>query len=281
MPTLISTLKKSENFLKQKGISNALFNAEILFANALNCKRIDLYLRYNYNLTDEQLATIRTLLTRRAHNEPLQYIIGEWPFHELSLFVDRRALIPRPETEFLVELLIYFFNKQKYNNIKILDLGTGTGAIALSLAKSFPKSHVTATDISTDALSLAKKNAIKNNISNITFLRSDWYSNINDTFNLIVSNPPYLTHTEWENTQPEIKNFEPKIALVADNDGKSDLIQIIKNSHEFLKEKGVLVLETGDTQHDELLNIASQWFQHSKSIKDQFGRNRFLFFKRS
>ncbi len=279
MSTLLTILKQSEQFLQKKGISNALFNTEILFSSALNCKRIDLYLRYNCTLNEKQLRLIRVLLSRRAHHEPLQYIIGEWPFHELTLNIDKRALIPRQETEFLVEYLIKHFRDKRFYNPRVLDLGTGSGAIALSLAKEFPRSQVVATDNSSDALSLAKENAQKNKIRNITFILSSWYSNINDQFDLIVSNPPYLSEQEWIDTESEVKFYEPKTALVADNDGQADLIKILQNAPKFLQPDGMLVLETGATQHKNLLEHAQSIFYSLEQKNDQFGRDRFLILK--
>lgn len=278
MPALLTILKKAEQFLKKKGISNALFNAEALFAHALMCERIDLYLRYNSTLSNEQLDTIRRLLSRRAHHEPLQYIIGEWPFYEVLLNVDKRALIPRPETEFMVEWAVKYLQNKRFYNPSILDLGTGSGAIALSLAREFPRSQVTAADKSQDALELARENAKKNKLRNLTFVTSRWYSEIYDNFDLIISNPPYLSEEEWEETDPDVKNFEPKIALVADNQGEADLRDIIKDAPKFLKKDGLLLLETGPAQHENLLNFGQKFFNFSKSKKDQFGRNRFLIF---
>lgn len=279
MSTLLTILKQAEQFLKQKGITNALFNAEVLFSCALGCDRIDLYLRHNSALKEEQLKVIRALLTRRAHREPLQYIVGEWPFYELILSLDHRVLIPRPETEFMVEWAIKYFREKRFYNPQVLDLGTGSGAIALSIAKEFPRSKVIAADKSPDALQLASENAKRNKLRNITFVQSTWYSSINGTFDLIISNPPYLSENEWQNVEPEIKNFEPKIALVADNEGIADLIEIIKGAPKFLKPDGILLLETGQSQHDNLLKFANENFDVSQSQKDQFGKDRFLIFQ--
>lgn len=277
MPTLITILKQAEEFLQKKGISNARFDAEVLFTKALGCKRIDLYLRYNSKLNEQQLQRIRVLLTRRALHEPLQYIVEEWPFYELILKINKFTLIPRPETEFLVESLIKRYRNKNLSKLKILDLGTGSGAIALSLAKAFPHLHITATDKNYDALSLAKENAQKNRIKNISFIESNWYSNIHEKFDLIISNPPYLTEKEWEEAQIEIKNFEPKSALVANNNGQEDLLKIINEAPKFLKENGTLVLETGNSQHQSLLTqIYAKLFKTIESLKDQFGQDRFL-----
>ncbi|MDR3274354.1 MAG: peptide chain release factor N(5)-glutamine methyltransferase [Puniceicoccales bacterium] len=280
MSTLIDILKKSEEFLRKKNISNSRFEAECILTKVLGCQRIDLYLRYSAKLSDEQLNGIKILLTRRANREPLQYILGEWPFYDLILTVDGRALIPRPETEELVEILIGKFSKHKNANLSILDLGTGSGAIALSLGKYFRKSHVLATDLSPDALSLAKENAALNMIHNVTFMESDWFSKVSGTFDLIVSNPPYLAEKEWEQSQPEIKNFEPKLALCAENDGKAGLLKVIDQSPRFLKTNGVLALETGKSQHQYLFEFAKEKFQLAESMRDRSLRSRFIVLSR-
>jgi release factor glutamine methyltransferase len=256
MSTLIDILKKTEEFLRKRGITNSRFEAECILAKALGCQRIDLYLRHMVQLGDGQLADIRALLTRRASGEPLQYIFGEWPFHDLTLNIDPRALIPRPETEELVELLPEKFSKYRNASLSILDLGTGSGAIALAVAKYFRRSHVLATDFSENALNLARENATLNSIRSVTFVQSDWYFNVTGAFDLIVSNPPYLSEKEWEHTQPEVKNFEPKSALCAEDSGKADLLKIIDQSAQFLKANGVLALETGESQHRFLFKFA-------------------------
>ncbi len=279
MSTLLTLLKQSEQFLKKKGITNALFSAEVLFAYALGCERIDLYLRYNSTLNEDQLKIIRVLLSRRAHHEPLQYIVGEWSFYELKLLLDKRVLIPRPETEYMVEWVVNYLKNKRFYNPDVLDLGTGSGAIALSIAKEFPHTRVLAADKSSDALQLANENAQKYKLRNVTFVLSRWYSNINDKFDLIISNPPYLSEHEWQETSPEVKNFEPKIALVADNEGVADLSEIIQCAPKFLKPNGILILETGCSQHGKLLEFADKIFSISKSKKDQFGRDRFLMFR--
>ncbi|MDR2720770.1 MAG: peptide chain release factor N(5)-glutamine methyltransferase, partial [Puniceicoccales bacterium] len=248
MSTLIDILKKTEEFLRQKDISNSRFEAECILAKALRCQRIDLYLKHAAKLSDGQLVDVRALLIRRVNREPLQYILGEWPFQDVVLNVDSRVLIPRPETEELVELLIGKFSMYKNVNLSILDLGTGSGAIALTLAKYFRRSRVLASDYSLDALSLARENAALNSIHSVTFVQSDWYTNIVGVFDLIISNPPYLSEKEWEQTQPEIRNFEPKSALCAKDEGKADLLKIIDQSAQFLKANGILALEIGESQ---------------------------------
>jgi release factor glutamine methyltransferase len=276
MPALIDILKKSEKFLRKKGISNARFDSECILTKALGCKRIDLYLNYMANLSDAQLGAIRILLTRRARHEPLQYLLGRWPFYDLMLNVDRRTLIPRPETEELVELLMKKRSKHGDTSLSILDLGTGSGAIALSLAKYFRRARVHAIDISLEALSLARENAAINSIANVTFVQSDWYSNIAGQFDIIVSNPPYLSEAEWEHSQPEIRIFEPKLALVSEDEGNGDIVRIIDQSVKFLRGDGILALETGELRHRALLEFAKTKFHTVESSKDRALKDRFI-----
>jgi release factor glutamine methyltransferase len=227
-------------------------------------------------LNDRQLDAIRVLLTCRAKREPLQYIMGEWPFHELTINVDKRALIPRPETEELAEILIKKFSTHKNAALDILELGTGSGALALTLAKYFLRSRVCASDCSRAALSLARENGARNMTRNVVFVESDWFSSIAGAFDLIVSNPPYLSEEEWAQTQPEIKFFEPKAALCAADGGKADLLKIIDQAPKFLKPNGVLALETGEAHHQATFEFAKERFQFSESLKDQSLRSRFL-----
>lgn len=176
MESLLELLKKTEAFFEKKGIEKPRLEAELLFAHALELKRLDLYLQYDRPMTEELMNKVRPLVARRGKREPLQYILGKHEFYDLQLKVDRRALIPRQETEELVELLCQRIKEP----VKVLDMGTGTGAIALALAKNLPEgSEVTAVDLSKDALALAKENADALGLADkVTFLRSDWFTSL-------------------------------------------------------------------------------------------------------
>ncbi|MGJ8649025.1 MAG: peptide chain release factor N(5)-glutamine methyltransferase [Opitutaceae bacterium] len=271
--------ERTEAFFKEKGVPNAKLDADILIAHSLGLKRLDLYLDLDRPLTESQLAELRPLVKRRANREPLQYILGTVEFCDLQLKVDARALIPRPETEELVELIVEAYKKKPAPK-RILDLGTGTGALALSLAHKFPDAEVVAVDVSPEALALAQENVDALDVSERVTLRSgSWFEPIEagEQFDLIVSNPPYLTEHEMTTAEPEVVTFEPNSALVSGADGLEDLRKILEGVSAHLNKGGLLAMETGIAQHTELDALASASDLHSESHHDMSGRPRFYF----
>ena len=215
MLTVLEIIKRTTDFLEKRGVESPRLNAELLIGHALALKRMQLYLQFERPLTETELEKIRPLVKRRGNREPVQYILGETEFSGLKLKVDRRALIPRPETEYLIELIM---KRLPEAPATILDLGTGSGAIALALAKAYPGASVTAVDKSIDALALARENAVACGLNErVRFLESDWFSSIaeNEQFQLIVANPPYLSDQEMNEAPPEVREFEPAMALSA------------------------------------------------------------------
>lgn len=280
MQSVIEILNKCEEFFAKKGVPNPKIDAQLLLAKAMKCKRLDLFLRFDEPLKKEVLDEFREDAKRRAKREPLQHILGSVDFCGLNLKCDARALIPRPETEELCDLLI---SRLKNNPPKkILDLGTGSGAIILSLKKAFPNAECTACDISEEPLSLAKENAELANL-NVKFEVSDWFENICGKFDLIVSNPPYLTEAEVLNAEAEVRQFDPPAALSSPDEGAEDLRNIIKESPEFLEKNGILALECG-IAHPAMLkdeNRENKNFSNIEIIKDFSGRDRFLILTRA
>ena len=281
MNSLLDLLKKSTEFLAKKGIGNARLQSELIFAGTLGCRRLDLYLQFERPLTQAQTDVLRERIVRRARREPVQYIVGETDFRTLTLKCDSRALIPRPETE---ELVGYALEKLAAGTpVRVLDLGTGTGAIALAVAAERLGTHVIAADISTDALALARENFTlnfekKGVPADVEFLRSNWFENIAGTFDAIISNPPYLTDAEWESAEPEVREREPRNALVAENDGLADLEKILRGARERLAPGGFVALETGIAHHARLEEIARNCgFAETKSVADLSDRPRFFF----
>ena len=261
-------------FFERKEIDSAKLTAELLVAHVLKCKRIDVFLNYDKILTEQQISELRKLSNRRAMREPLQYIIGEVDFCGNKLITCKDVLIPRPETE---ELVYKVFDKVQKNS-KILDLGTGTGAIAISLAKLLPDANIIAIDKNPKAISVATKNAEINNVKNVTFLYSNWFSEIHEQFDCIVSNPPYLSENEWLTAAPEVKNFEPKDALTATNEGINDLEAILSESVKYIAINGFVALETGINHHPKLTKIAQNiGYVHTESHRDMAHYNRFFF----
>ncbi|MEO6245093.1 MAG: peptide chain release factor N(5)-glutamine methyltransferase [Opitutaceae bacterium] len=278
MLTVLEIIKRTTEFFSAKGIESARLNAELLIGHALGLKRMQLYLEFERPLAEAELEKIRPLVRRRAQREPLQYIIGEIEFHGLKLKVDPRALIPRPETEMLVELVAQ--RGAALAPTKILDLGTGSGAIALALARLFPAAAVTAVERSEEALALARENAAATGLADsVSFVASDWFVGVPvQPFDLIVSNPPYLTAEETAQTPPEVQGFEPVAALTAADDGLADLARIVRESPRFLTAGGLLALETGIAQHARLRQLAvAAGFSRTESVQDLSGRDRFVF----
>ena len=277
MLTVLEVIKKTTDFFAAKGIESPRLNAELLVGHALALKRMQLYMLFERPLTAAELESIRGLVRRRGQREPLQYILGEAEFFGLKLKVDRRALIPRPETERLLELVT---ERQAQPPATILDLGTGSGAIALGLAKLYPQALVTAVDLSDEALALAGENAAACGLAaRVTLLRSDWFAELPAAarFDLIVANPPYLSAEETAQTAPEVQGHEPLNALTAPEGGLADLRRILAAAPRFLATGGLLALETGIAQHAELARLALEaGFKRTESRPDLTGRDRFL-----
>lgn len=277
MLTVLEIIKRTTEFFSGKGIESPRLNAELLIGHALGRNRMQLYLEFERPLTETELEKIRPLVRRRAQHEPLQYIVGEMEFFGAKLKVDRRALIPRPETERLVELV--GLNGMTLAPTKILDLGTGCGAIAIALALLFPSAAITAVDRSEEALALARENAAGTGLAGrVTFLASDWFAAVAaQSFEIIVGNPPYLSAEEVAQTAPEVRGFEPMMALSAAEDGLADLARIIREAPGHLVPGGLLALETGIAQHTRLLALATEaGFSRAESKQDLSGRDRYV-----
>lgn len=221
--------------------------AELVLSQVLNCDRLSLYLNKDAVLDKDKAVVISNILKRRISGEPLQYILGRCEFMGCEFKIDKRALIPRPETEILVESAIAELKAGAKASPKIFDLGTGSGCIAVSIAKLLPRARVWAADISEEALQLAGENARLNKVE-VKFLRTDLFSGIkNKKFDLIISNPPYISTGELSGLAKEI-SFEPKQALAAGSDGLDFYCSIIKRSAVHLRNNGLLAFEVGAKQ---------------------------------
>ena len=277
MLTVLEIIKRTTEFFSKRGVESARLNAELLIGHALGLKRMQLYLQFERPLTETELEKIRPFVKRRGNREPLQYILGEAEFCGLKLKVDPRALIPRPETEYLVELLA---GKLTEPPRSVLDLGTGTGALALALAARYPDAAVTAVEKSPEALALARENTeVFKLTERVRLLASDWFSALaaEERFQLIVANPPYLTEAEVQEATTEVKEHEPLSALLSASEGRADLEHIIAHARSFLAEGGLLACETGIAQHAQLLALAKQaGYARTESLQDLTGRDRYL-----
>jgi release factor glutamine methyltransferase len=278
MPTVLEIIQKTAEFLTARGVESPRLNAELMIGHVLDLKRMQLYLQFERVLTEPELVKIRPLVKRRSQREPLQYILGSVDFGGLKLKVDRRALIPRPETELLIEIIVGLCKAKP--PARVLDLGTGSGAIALALAKAFPEATVTAVERSEEALALAAENAEMTGLAaRVKLERGAWFEGIaNDArFDLIVSNPPYLSEAETAEALPEVRDHEPKVALIAADGGLADLQHIITTAPRFLAVDGMLALETGILQHAELLRLADEnGLVRAEARRDLTGRDRFI-----
>ncbi|MFO7447776.1 MAG: peptide chain release factor N(5)-glutamine methyltransferase [Ignavibacteriaceae bacterium] len=279
MLTVLEAINLSTEYLDKKGIESPKLNAELLLAHILKFKRIDLYLSFDRPLKQNEIDDYRNLLKRRAGFEPLQYILGKVEFYGLSFKVNSSALIPRPETEILVEHVINFVNENAVSPLRILDIGTGSGIIAVSLAKNLPDASITGIDISNDALELAKENAVLNSVDNqIEFVQADILNyGITDKYDIVVSNPPYVSLKDYAELKPELKVHEPRIALTDNSDGLNFYRQISSSSKNILKEGGRTFYELGQGQFEDVSKILEQNnFINIKTKKDYLGIERVI-----
>jgi release factor glutamine methyltransferase len=272
---VLEVLQSSTEYFKKRGIESPRLNAEHLLAHILKRKRIELYLEFERELAEEELAPLRELVRRRGQGEPLQHLLGTVEFAGQIFLCDKRALVPRPETEQLVELL-----KSQAPNPKsqILDVGTGSGVIALSLAAHFPEAVVTATDISEEALALARENAERLGLTTrVEFLRSDLLLYVNHVYDLIVANLPYVPNNDRDTLSREVAH-DPEVALFGGGRGDEIVRKLIEAAPSHLAPGGLLALEVGIGQADDLAALMAEKNYHDiKTERDYAGVIRFLF----
>lgn len=254
-------------------IDEAVIDARLLLQQSLAASHAWLIAHINDELTDAQVAFFQQLLARRLEGEPVAYILGMREFYGLPLKTTPATLIPRPDTETLVEAAL---DKLPSNqNLKVLDLGTGTGAIALAIAKNRPQAQVTAVDFSVEALAVAKENAQNLDLDHVRFLQSNWFASLqNEKFDVIVSNPPYIAENDAHLTQGDLR-FEPLTALASGKDGLDDIRHIIQAAPSYLNPHGWLMLEHGYDQAEkvaELLTLSG--FDQVSHVKDLAGTLR-------
>jgi len=254
----------------------AKLDLELLLSYVLRQNRSFLYAFADFALNEQQNLQLQNLIKRRQNGEPIAYILGSQGFWNLELKVSKHTLIPRPETEMLVAQTLQLLDQNLPQ--KILDLGTGSGAIALALAANRPKWQIIATDASAGALAQAAQNAQNLHLTNVQFKLSNWFSSLNaQKFNLIVSNPPYIAEFDPHLTQGDVR-FEPKSALIAGENGLADLAQIIKQAPKFLLAEGFLLLEHGFNQGQKVCDfLAANNFRKIQTLKDLAGLERLSF----
>jgi len=274
-------MKSTIAHLQNEGFEDARLNVELLLSHALKCRRIDLYSHVDRRLTSAELDDFLALFERRLKHEPLQYIIGSTNFMGLTMKVDSRVLIPRPETETLVEQTMLVCNAMAdETRITILDIGTGSGNVAISLAKFLRNVSVTAIDNDERALQVAKVNADSHGVTNrVDFLAIDALDDVDRVlkrrFDVLVSNPPYVPPDEWEHLRPEIRDFEPKSATTDYEDGLKFFRRISELAPYLLLDKGIVLLEVGDNQSCDVVALLEQaGFFDISTAKDLQGTER-------
>jgi release factor glutamine methyltransferase len=251
----LELLTKSIVYLKKNGSKEAKLDVEHIFSHILKVSRMEMTLNFERMITEEEKKIIREMLVEVGKNKrPLQYVLGFEEFYGYKFYVDESVLIPRPETELLVEKCIKLMNK--IEEPKILDIGSGSGAISISIGKELPKSMVLGVDISEEALEVANKNKIENNATNVKFMRSDVLKGVEyKKFNLIVSNPPYIPDYEYEVLEEKVLKYEPKLALTAPDNGLYFYEEISKNAPDHLIKNGYLAFEIGYNQGEAVKKI--------------------------
>jgi release factor glutamine methyltransferase len=283
---LLEALKSSTEYLERAGIEDALVDAELLVLHASAMERLPAYME-NPEIDGTLSAKIKRLLRRRAAGEPVQYIIGQVEFLGLRISVGKGVLIPRPETELLVQEAKKTVGsrggglppvQEAENKLHILDLCTGSGCIALALAHEFPSAAVYAADVSRQALKYAKKNAGINGISNVTFLEGSLFKPAqNISFDLIISNPPYIRSADIAGLQREIREWEPVSALDGGTEGLDFYREIFSGAKGRLKKDGVVFVELGFGQAEDVAKIARRsGFSSIKIMEDYAGIERIL-----
>ncbi len=273
--TVLEVLQATAAYFKRHNVENARLNSEQLLAHVLGRKRIDLYLEFQRQLTEAELDPLRDLVKRRSEGQPLQHLLGTVEFCGHVFLCDKRAMVPRPETEQFVELVE---SRIQNPESRIVDVGTGSGVIALSLAAKFPQAKIIANDISDVALALAQENAVRLNLNTkVQFLKSRLLENVEGEFDLIVANLPYISTQDRHTLSREVL-CDPETALFAGDRGDELVRELIDQAPSRLRSGGMLALEIGLGQSETLLSaLAEKNYRDIYSNNDYNGVSRFLF----
>ena len=273
---IIEIIKWGEEYFKLKGFENPKQEIEWLLCDLLQLKRIDLYLKFEDIINKSKLKKLKNWIKRRIEREPLQYITGKVEFYGLKFISTPQALIPRPETERLVDITLN--SLKKIPEPKILEIGTGSGCVSIAVSNKKPRANILSLDISKNALELAEINAKSNNCKNINFLEMDFLNEIPDgRFDILISNPPYIPQKEIENIMPEVKNYEPRIALTDFEEGLNFYFRIAKVGRTLIP-NGIIILEVGLGNHPQKVFslFKEAGFDHLELIKDYNNNERIL-----
>ncbi len=283
----MALIRWTTGYFNDHGIDNARTDAEILLAHALGQRRIDLYLNHDQPLCEDELKRFKTMIRRRVDREPVAYITGTREFWSLELSVTPAVLIPRPETECLVEAVLPLLDNPCDAPVRVLDLGTGSGAIVIALAHEHDCHRYLAMDRSPEALRLARHNARRHGVDGcIDWFSGDWDAPLapgRKRFDLIVSNPPYIRSPDMQTLQPEIRRFEPQAALDGSSDGLACLMRILEFAHRYLADGGTLALEMGYDQAADVQAAAKRIGHYTpvRIVRDYAGLDRVAIMKKS
>ncbi len=261
---IVDLIAWGADYLARHDVPEPRLSTEFILSKTLQAKRLDLYLQFDRQLSADELAQIKILLKRRLAREPVQYLLGQWDFFGLTFCVNQHALIPRPETEILVESLLRVLRKNGIRNDSLgLDLGTGSGNIAITLLANLPESRCFAVDISLEALELARANAQTHGVdARAHFRQGSWFEALGSDkekgaqFDWIVSNPPYVPADQWDALPREVREYEPRLALWGGSGGLEAYEIIVRDALQYLKPCGWLALEIGDGQREAIEALA-------------------------
>ena len=258
--TILTLIKWGSQYLNDRGFEDARLNIELLLSHVLHLKRIDLYTNFDYQLSAAELGEFKTALRRRLNHEPLQYIIGETEFMGIPLFVNRSVLIPRPETEELVERAVEWIRNLAFPRVEVLDIGTGSGNIPIAMERFLPNAYITSIDVSAEALEVAARNIGRHKCSRIELHRLDVFGEIleDKVFDVVIANPPYISEGDFLALQPEVKDFEPESATTDHADGLRLVRRICHVAAKRLGPGGALFMEIAHDQGDEARRIAME-----------------------
>lgn len=277
-------VKQGQIKLFKAGINNADFDAWVLVEKICEISRTEYFVKMHDEVSEDIVTSYFEAIDKRITHYPLQYIVGEWEFMGIPFKVNENVLIPRQDTEILVEKALEIigseFEKIK-GKISVMDMCTGSGCIGISVAKKCQNTSVTCVDISKAALEVAKENGKLNGVKNISFIESDLFENVNGKFNVIISNPPYITSAEIKKLMPEVKDFEPHLALDGDSDGLKFYKLIINQSKEYLNENGYILFEIGCDQGEQVKKLLfEKGYTDIEVLKDLGGNDRVVIGKR-
>jgi release factor glutamine methyltransferase len=275
---VLEVIQRSSEFLAKKGVESPRLQTELLLANVLRVPRLNLYLDFERKLGEADLESVRELVRRRGAREPLQHILGSASFCGLEIKVSRDVLVPRPETELLAERAWEFLSAQQSIHPLVLDFGTGSGCIAIALAAKCPAAQVHAVDVSAEALGVAQENAVQNGVAdNIRFHLGDGFAALPGgvLFALIVANPPYIPVAEIDTLAPEVRDYDPRLALDGGPDGLDFYRRLAAEAAKYLRPAGRIMLEFGDGQAERIREIfAGHNWVVEKVEADYSGRPR-------